>query len=114
MSVKIIDNSQLLVSERTNKVSLALRLMIEAIYKNSIPITPKEHGNLRADVIRAVQGLHGSIKWDKNYAAAQEAGMTRGFVIRNYTTGGTGAHYAARTVKSVVSKVDTYLKQAGL
>lgn len=114
MSVKIQSNSRQLISERNNRVSLAIRLMLEAVHRESLPNTPKEHGNLRADVVKSVQGNKGSIVWDKNYAQAQEEGRTRGIVMKNYTTPGTGPHFARRAVTKVARDSRSYFARVGL
>jgi hypothetical protein len=114
MSVKVTNNMPTVLNERNNKISLAFRLMLEAVHRYSIPNTPKQHGNLRADVVKAVNGLHGSITWDKNYALYQEAGITHGTIMRNYTTPGTGPHFARKAVDRVVNTSSAYFRQVGL
>lgn len=114
MSVKVTNNMPQVVNERNNKISLAFRLMLEAVHRYSLPGTPKQYGNLRADVVKEVKGLHGKITWSKNYAVFQEAGITHGTRMRNYTTPGTGPHFAIRAVQKVVGTSDSYFRQAGL
>lgn len=114
MSVKVTNNSPTLISERDHKISLAFRLMLEGVHRNSLPGTPKQYGNLRADVVKEVSGMHGKITWSKNYAAIQEAGITHGTKMRNYTTPGTGPHFARRAVDKVVQTSDSYFRQVGL
>lgn len=114
MSVKITDNSAQLISERNNKVELALRFATEAVYREAEPHTPKKYGNLRANVIRSVVGLRGKIIWDKEYAIPQEAGITHGSKMRNYSTPGTGPHFARNAVVKIDRDRDTYLRKAGL
>lgn len=48
----------------------------------------------------------------ENYAGAQEAGTTRGFPMKNYTTAGTGAHYLENAGNKVAPRVKLYLEQA--
>lgn len=65
------------------------KILAEATLK-----APKDKGHLRADVeINHDRPLHWRISFNKEYAAAQEAGRTRGYKIRKYTTPGTGAHF---------------------
>lgn len=109
MSVNVQDNSLQVKSEADNRASLAIRFMLEGIYRESIPNTPMNHGNLRADVIRAVNGKHGEIRWDKNYAVYQENKR-----YRNYTTAGTGPHFARHAVEKAIANAKDYFKKAGL
>jgi Minor capsid protein len=88
--------------------------MLDAIDSEADSKTPKKEGNLRRDKLKQVLGLHAEITWKKGYAAAQEVGTTRGYPIKNYSTPGTGAHYAENAVKKVVDDSDQYFKQAGV
>ena len=101
-------------ADNTVNLSLALRFMIEDIDRKAFPKTPKDKGNLRQDVLKTVLGKSAFIVWNKEYAAAQEDGTTRGFPIANYTTPGTGAHYAESSVKDVVENSQDYFKKAKL
>lgn len=47
-----------------------------------------------------------------DYAAAQEAGTTRGHPISNYSTPGTGAHFLENAGKKIRLIALQYLKQA--
>jgi hypothetical protein len=47
-----------------------------------------------------------------DYAAAQEAGFTRGHPIKNYSTPGTGAHFLQRAGDRIAKIAIQYLKQA--
>ena len=114
MSVRITNNKAQLFSERTNKVSLAIRLMLEATHRYSEPKTPKQHGNLRADIVKTVQGTHGAIVWDKNYAIPQEAGIIHGVAVKRYTTSGTGRHFAQDAAKRVATEGPMFFRQVGL
>ena len=46
------------------------------------------------------------------YAAAQEAGQTRGHPIRNYSTPGTGAHWFEEAIDTVILNADQYIEAA--
>lgn len=109
MSVSITDNSAQLISEVDNKTSLGIRFMLDAIQRISNPKTPMKHGNLRADVIKSVEGKTGYITWDKNYAIYQEKKQ-----FTHYTTSGTGPHFAEDAVKEVVKNGATYFRMAGM
>lgn len=114
MSVRVTDNTPSLFIDIDRKVSLAIRYMLERIDITAEPKTPRKFGNLRRDVIKQVLGKTGTIAWHKKYAAAQEAGVIRGSRIRNYTTPGTGPHYAADAVKAVVASSEQDFRKAKL
>lgn len=114
MSVRVTNNMPQVVNQVNNGIPLAFRLMLEAVHRYSLPGTPKKYGNLRADVVKEVHGLHGSITWSKDYAVYQEAGITHGTTMSNYTTPGTGPHFAKRAVARVVSTSPAYFRQAGI
>jgi len=113
MTYKIKDNTEQIISEKNNGTGLAIRFMLDAIHRESRPTTPKLSGQLRGDVTKRVINTRGSIKWGKKYAWYQERGYTSG-PVRNYTTPGTGKHFAQNAVKSVVKDARKYFKQAGL
>lgn len=92
-----------------NRAGLAIRFMLDDIQRESEPFTPKRLGNLRADVVKSVQGTRGSIVWAKKYASRQEKVQHT-----NYTTAGTGPHFAENAVRKVVDNSKSYLKKAGL
>lgn len=107
------DHTERIISETHNKVSLAIRFMLEDIHRTSTRRTPKKTGQLRADIRKNVTGSRGKITWGKHYAWYQERGYTSG-KVRRYTTPGTGKHFAEDAVKAVVKKSGTYFKRAGL
>ena len=109
MSVRVTSNRLQIQSETDNKTSLAIRFMIEAIHRESTPNTPKRDGLLRADVIKRVQGKKGYIMWDKNYAVYQEKKQ-----YQNYTTAGTGPHFAENAARSVAKNAREYFRKAGV
>lgn len=55
---------------------------------------PAKTFRLRRSVRYQVLGNQAIIQWLAPYAAAQEAGMARGRIFRNYTTPGTGRGFA--------------------
>ncbi len=61
---------------------------------NSRKMTPAKTFRLRRSVRYQVLGNQATIKWLAPYAAAQEAGMARGRIFKNYTTPGTGRGFA--------------------
>lgn len=109
MSYRKTTNTALILSETNSNTSLALRFMIEDIHRIANPKTPKDKGNLRADVIKSVNGLRGRIEWSKEYAVYQEYKQ-----FTNYTTSGTGPHYAENSVVDVVQRSRSYFRKAGI
>lgn len=85
---------------------IGMRQLLEDIHKTSRPITPKLTGDLRGDVEKKVtkigDTIRGVIHWKRPYSWYQERGYTSGPVTR-YTTPGTSAHFAAKSVKKVTS-----------
>jgi hypothetical protein len=114
MSVKYTDNTALVAIDLERNSNLFLRFLLDDIDRIAEPNTPMKEGRLRQGTLKSVLGLRGTIKWVKEYAAAQEVGTTRGFPIRNYTTPGTGAHYAENAVKKAVANSEAIMRQARL
>lgn len=109
MSAKIKDNTNMIILDTQRKGALALRYMLEDIHSIANPKTPKDKGLLRANVIKQVLGLKGSIKWGQKYANRLE---TKKFI--NYTTSGTGPHYAETSVKTVAGSPEAAFRKARL
>lgn len=86
-----------------------MRFMLDDIDRISAPKTPKRLGDLRRNKLKQVLGLHATIQWRQQYAAVQEDKQHQ-----NYTTPGTGPHYAENAVKEVVSNAGKYFRRAGL
>lgn len=109
MSVSVTDRTPAVRADFQRKANLALRLMLDAIDRTSLARTPKRHGDLRNNKLKQVLGLHAVIQWRQRYAAIQED-----IQHRNYTTPGTGSHYAQNAVREVVRDAQTYFRKAGL
>lgn len=109
MSVKTTHYTQQIYKDIRQKASIFLRLMSENIVNESTPNTPKKTNRLRLDVLKQTLGLSGKIVWAKKYASIQENKQHK-----NYTTPGTGPHYALNAVKSSVAKTRQIAKNAGL
>lgn len=109
MSYKLTDNTSTFKNSVTQKASIFLRLAAEAIVNTSTKKTPMKTGRLRADVLKQVLGLNGKVIWGKNYAVYQE---TKQF--KNYTTPGTGPHFAEDAVNEIVKNSGAIARQAGL
>ena len=106
---KIIDNTKTVNNKIMQSASIFLRTMADEVISISTPKTPKKSGRMRMDVNRQVLGLKGKVKWGKNYAKYQE---TKQFV--NYTTPGTGPHFASDSVKLAVRRTANIAKRVGL
>lgn len=107
MSVHITDNTVRIKIDTTRGASLALRYMVDDIDRIANPRTPKKLGNLRKDLLKQVIGLHGRIEWRKRYAAIQEKKQ-----FKNYTTPGTGPHFAENAVRKVAKDHLKYFRKA--
>lgn len=109
MSYSFTDNTKKIEDDISIKASVFLRKLCDEVISIAEPNTPKDRGNLRADVIKQVLGLKSIISWGKNYAIYQE---TKQF--KNYTTPGTGPHFAENAVNEAIKKSDRIAKSAGL
>jgi hypothetical protein len=108
-NIKIIDNTSQIKGSFEQKASVFLRTMAEEMIRISTPKTPKKTGRLRMDILKQVLGLKGKVKWGKNYGVYQE---TKQF--KNYTTAGTGPHFAEKSAKELPSRTNTIAKKVGL
>lgn len=107
MSVKIKDNTAQINIEMQHGIPVAIRLMLEDIEREANPKTPRREGGLRKSIRRTVVGPHGEIEWAKEYAVFQEKKQ-----YQNYTTPGTGPHFAENAVRKVVDNADYYFEKA--
>lgn len=119
MAVKVVNNTARVINNVENYCGLAIRWTLEDIYANATPVTPMNKGDLRARVLRTMEGnLKGAITWQSSYAGVQELGHRRGkngtIYFRNYTTPGTGPHYAENAVKNSVDNFPQYLEKASI
>lgn len=113
MSVRIIDNTPLLIAKVKANGSLAIKRATDDVVRISRPITPKGATNfLRDNVKKQVLGLMGKIVWSVVYAQYQERGMRRdgSRKVRRYSTGGTGKAFAENSVREVTKNKSKYLK----
>lgn len=109
MPVKIVDKTPLVLNDTQRKASLALRFMLDGIDKISTPNTPKDTSDLRNRKIKQVLGLKARITWGTEYAVYQESNQ-----YSNYTTAGTGPHFAENAVDDVVKDAKSYFRRAGI
>jgi hypothetical protein len=109
MSVKVTDNSNKINQQTAQNASVALRLIASAIVQEATPKTPRQFGDLRNRILKQVLGLTGKIVWQMPYAGIQESKK-----FRNYTTPGTGPHFAQNAVTKIVEDSNKYFRQAGI
>lgn len=109
MSVKITDNTTKIILGIDRQASLAIRYMLDDVQTLSNPKTPRQFGGLRRNVLKSVIGLKGKITWGQKYASIQE---TKQF--QNYSTSGTGPHYAKSSVSEVAKSPRNAMKKARL
>jgi len=109
-TVKVKDNTNQVATMMEARSNTFLRFMGDAIKALAKSKTPKDKGNLRQDVVITIGKLKGEIAWNKKYAQIQESRR-----FQNYTTPGTGPHYAQNAVKDAASKkTASVAKMAGL
>lgn len=116
MATKVTDHSVEFEQKITQKVNIFLRLFTEQTVETAFPKTPKRDNFLRKDVLKQVLGLNAKIIWDKAYAAVQERGSRKDGThkIRNYTTPGTGPHFAENAIKDTLARTGEIARRAGL
>lgn len=109
MSASYTDNTSAIKSLVQQRASIFLRFMCDEMIVSSTPNTPKDTGRMRMDINKQVLGLNGKVKWGKNYAKYQE---TKRF--QNYTTAGTGPHFAEDAARDIISRTGNVARKAGL
>lgn len=116
MKFTVKNNSDEIISKTKVRSSIFMRQMCDTVVDLSTPKTPKDKGNLRQDIIKRVVGTKGQIEWGKNYAQYQERGKRADGTrqIKNYTTPGTGPHFAENAIKEAVKKTGVVARLAHL
>lgn len=109
MSYQIKDNTPAVKAIFNQRGNIFLRLMTDQLTAISDPKTPKDKGNLRRDKVKSVSGLHAEIVWGKKYGIYQETKQ-----YKNYTTPGTGPHFAENAAKKVIDYTGKIARQVGL
>lgn len=109
MKVIVKNNMPKIENNTKQKSSIFLRVLAEEVVDEATPKTPKRTGQLRADVLKQVLGTKAKIVWGKRYAIFQENKQ-----YRNYTTPGTGPHFAENSVRKVVKNSESIAKKVGL
>lgn len=106
--MKIVDNTPYVLNFINVRGSIFLRNAMDEAERIADPKTPKKTGRMRFDKIKQVLGLHGKMRWGKDYAVYQE---TKQF--RNYTTPGTGSHFAESTMRQLPAATHKIAKISG-
>lgn len=120
MAVQVTNNSPQVENNIDNGIGLAIRFMLEDIYKEATPSTPMNTGDLRTRVLRTMEGnSKGVISWNSSYAEVQEKGYRdtktgKRVYFKHYTTPNTGPHYASNAVKDIVENLPDYLEKANI
>lgn len=109
MSAEVRDFSSQVKLTIKQRLSLALRFILDDVDKTADPKTPKRRGDLRNQKRKQVLGLHAAIAWQRAYAPVQELKQ-----FGNYTTPGTGPHFAENAVKEVIGRAERHFRKAGL
>lgn len=107
MSVTVESNMQQASASIKQRASVGLRRAVEDVFTISRPKTPQKTGDLRNRTRKQVLGLSGLAAWDVNYAVYPERGYGSGLMV-NWTTAGTGPHFAESAVKTVASQPSKY------
>lgn len=87
---------------------------IKRYKKNVVSITPLKSGALRRSIITQQLGRTASISWRSAYAGIQNAPEEFGVVYRNYTTPGTGPHFANIAFSKTQSEMPIVMAELGL
>lgn len=112
MAVGVRNNTAKLKTKIENNTAVMVRLMLRDIHAKAEPNTPMKTGSLRAQVREQALGNTGYIEWRAEYATYQEDG-SKGKPW-NYTTAGTGPHFAENAVNEVVANLDEYARKSNL
>lgn len=112
MAVKVRNNTAKLKTKIENNTAVMIRLVLRDVHAQAEPNTPMRTGNLRAQVVEQALGKSGHIQWNAKYATYQEDGSQG--TPWNYTTQGTGPHFAENAVNDVVGQLDRYARKSNL
>ena len=102
------DNSSYVKALMNNRIHLMNNNIGMEVKKNAMFTTPLKKGDLSTQVFVRSQGNVATITWEMPYASYQERGMRAdgSHVIKNYTTPGTGPHFAYNAVHDTLSNFD--------
>lgn len=86
-----------------------------SLYKrNVVNLTPRDSGALRRSIITQAIGTRAQIGWRSAYAKIQNQPEDYGVVYKNYTTAGTGSHFAEKAFRTTTAQMPQVLRQLGL
>lgn len=102
---------------------MASSIHSQIITSGRVPMLPKSTKNAQRGALRAsirhnklsvgqYEVTAGKNSPAQAYAASQEAGTTRGYPIRNYSTPGTGAHWFRDAVNTIKERKLEYINKA--
>lgn len=116
MSYKIDDNSDLVRQKILARGNTFLRFFGERAVEISTPKTPYKVGDLSKNIVIQVHNLRYIIIWAMEYASFQERGSRRdgSHKVKNYTTPGTGPHFAKNAIKQALGEIGSIKRRAGL
>lgn len=107
MAYRYVSNVRYVQAKTELGMEMAIRLALEDIRRTAAPMTPYKTGELRSSaVIRQTEGV---VNW-----IADHAEILENKEFQNYTTPGTGAHFAERAVRQVEQRFDQHLRAAGV
>lgn len=107
MTVKVTDNTPMIGARMQSNIPIALRYMLDDIQRTAEPVTPKDTGDLRMNVLKEVVGNQGKITWKQKYAIYQGRKQ-----YRHYTTPGTGPYFDTKAINEVVPNFKNYLQKS--
>lgn len=110
---KYQSNKNYIVALMQNRIPLFGEFIATDIRRRSVLITPTKFGNLHLQISITNYGTSTIISWIMPYAAYQERGMRADgtHIIKNYTTPGTGPHFAQITVHEVIPQYGTFWRR---
>ena len=100
-------NVRYVVSKTELGMEMAIRLALEDIRRTAEPMTPMKTGELRSSAI--IRQNEGVVNWTADHAEILEQKQ-----FQNYTTPGTGPHFAEKAVRQVNERFDQHLRAAGV
>lgn len=104
---KFVDNTDYLKGLMNNRIHLMNNSLTSEIRKEAYFITPQKNGDLHTQIVTRSSGNEATITWEMPYAAYQERGMRADgtHVIKNYTTAGTGPHFAQQSAHTALNSL---------
>jgi phage gpG-like protein len=111
-------NNKVLIKQAETAIPAA---WVKLFKKNVVDLTPKKTGALRRSIITQSMGTRAQIGWRSAYAGAQEQGYHTSrsgkkavYQLPNYTTPGTGPHFARDAFRATSRQMPAVLRELGL